>query len=210
MSEGVKMPGLRERQRLAVKAELREAAFRLFAERGFDDVSVVEIAREAGVSERTFFRHFPSKEDVILTVLEGFGTDIMSRLETHPLDRSWFEILRDTYIAATAVDVTMEGERRDYLIEAASSVYRLARDSPRLQAGLDARARGWADDIAEIVARRMGVDVDRDPRPRVWATVAITAGFATLARRVSVGGSTEGVAVEAWDALAEFVHGARE
>jgi AcrR family transcriptional regulator len=204
MAEGEKKIGLRERQRRTVQAELREAALRLFEARGFDDVSVAEIAAEAGISERTFFRHFATKEDVVLTVLEGFGTDIVTRLESAPLDRSWFEILRDTYLGVVSVDVTMDGDQVEYLRQAAGRVYELAKGSPRLQAGIDARSRGWANDIAEIIARRMGVDVDRDPRPHVWATTVIAAAGRNTARRVAIGLPTGNLA-EAFDALEEFM-----
>lgn len=50
----------------ATRQRLQEEALRLFSERGFDDVTVDEVARAAGVSHMTFFRHFPTKESVVL------------------------------------------------------------------------------------------------------------------------------------------------
>jgi AcrR family transcriptional regulator len=60
-----KKPGARERRRLETRERIVAAAADLFAERGFDAVSVVEIARRAGVVEKTVFNHFPVKEGLV-------------------------------------------------------------------------------------------------------------------------------------------------
>ncbi|MFI5960370.1 TetR family transcriptional regulator [Cryptosporangium sp. NPDC051539] len=64
--------GLRERRRLATAAEIEAAAFALFERQGSEHTTVDDIAAAAGVSPRTFFRYFPTKEDAVLGVKRSF------------------------------------------------------------------------------------------------------------------------------------------
>ncbi|MFD7079263.1 TetR/AcrR family transcriptional regulator [Streptomyces sp. NPDC002181] len=91
--------GLRERKKQRTRQTIFEAALRLFLSRGFDDVSIVEIAEAAEVSKRTLFTYFPTKEDLVLHVFadhehesarvvrtRAAGTSPLAALHAHELD----------------------------------------------------------------------------------------------------------------------------
>ncbi|HYX94483.1 MAG TPA: helix-turn-helix domain-containing protein [Geodermatophilus sp.] len=81
-------PGLRERRRQQTRATIIEAAAELFAERGFDAVSVVEIAQRAGVVEKTVFNHFPVKEGLVFEADPPMRAALLGAVRTRPAGES--------------------------------------------------------------------------------------------------------------------------
>lgn len=76
-------PGRREENKAATRRALHGAALRMFAERGFEQTTVRDIAAEAGVTERTFFRYFAAKEDLVL----GEVLDLLPALHANIVER---------------------------------------------------------------------------------------------------------------------------
>jgi AcrR family transcriptional regulator len=84
-------PNLHEQRRRSTREALRRAALASFADKGFTNVTVTELAREAGVTERTFFRHFPTKEAVLFQDYETQVEWLAEALEQRPLTESLFD-----------------------------------------------------------------------------------------------------------------------
>lgn len=84
-------PNLHEQRRRSTHEALRRAALASFASRGFANVTVTELAREAGVTERTFFRHFPTKEAVLFQDYETQVEWLSEALAQRPASESVFD-----------------------------------------------------------------------------------------------------------------------
>ncbi|WP_129787209.1 TetR family transcriptional regulator [Promicromonospora panici] len=95
-------PSLREIGRDAVRARITEVALDLFAERGFDEVTVEQIAAAAGMSGRTFHRYFPAKEDVVVGEPAPLGEFVRDALTARPRDEPVWESLRISFESVVA------------------------------------------------------------------------------------------------------------
>ena len=82
--QGQARPGLRERKKARTRAAIREHAFRLFRAQGYDATTVEQIADAAEVSPSTFFRYFPTKEDVVVEDPTPFGTVVRDAAARRP------------------------------------------------------------------------------------------------------------------------------
>jgi AcrR family transcriptional regulator len=144
------MPRTGERGGPQTRARIREVANRLFLERGYDAVTVAEVAREAGVSSVTVFNHFPRKEDLFLDRTE----DAIELLRSAVRDR------------APGVDVL--GSLRDQSLRLFEARHPLSGVDPRsapffrtvaASPGLVARAREIAFELQQTLAD----ELERDP-----------------------------------------------
>ena len=139
--------GLRERKKARTRAAIREHALRLFREQGYYATTVEQIAEAAEVSPSTFFRYFPTKEDVVLQ--DDFDLLGMEAFEAQPAELSPVAALR----AATAkIVATLTPEELAQFRETT----RLTLTVPEVRArALDEFAR-TIDEIAAAIAKRTG------------------------------------------------------
>src|SRR3989442_12470384 len=76
--------GLRELKKEQTRQLIADTAWRLFADRGFDRVTIAEVAREAQVAPATVFNYFPTKEDLFFFRLESFGAQLVEAIGARP------------------------------------------------------------------------------------------------------------------------------
>jgi AcrR family transcriptional regulator len=170
---GVPEPhGLRERKKRLMRQLLSDTATQMFMERGFDAVRVTEIAAACGVSEKTVFNYFPTKEALILDRLEGTMASLRAglaepgvppveaamRILEHELDAmtSWLAAQDDPDQAGTLI------QRFGVLIQ----------DTPSLRAYQSDMMDQFTAVAAAILADRAGMSAD-DPEPQITATALL-------------------------------------
>ncbi|HWD85673.1 MAG TPA: TetR family transcriptional regulator [Solirubrobacteraceae bacterium] len=186
--------GRRERKKAATRRALQEAALRLVAERGFDHVTVEDIADAADVSKRTFFNYFASKEQAVLGRDPATPESIRRALAERPAEEP---PLRALEAVLTELAGQYAGSRADWVVRR-----QMIRSEPRL---LAASVAAWTDlerILVEATSERLSLDPERDLYPALLVSASIGAvRVATLRWRTGEGGLGELVA-EAFSALA--------
>lgn len=162
---------LRERTRQAVRAEITDAAMSLFLSGGFEATTIDDIARAAGISRRSYFRYFATKDEVLEAGLTAIGAVIGSTLSERPRDEPLWTALRrafDPLIAQASADPNGQ------------ALGRLMLERPALQQGKDI---AWQAEIAAALADRMPAAEDDSPlRAEAIASAAIACLHVAQAR----------------------------
>jgi len=154
-------PGLRERKKRAAREAIAATARRLFAERGFDAVTVAEVAAAADVSEKTVFNHFATKEDLALAGREEGIARLVADITGRRPGTSVLDVFRA--LTATVIDDFVARGDADLL-----AVARIIRGSPALQERLTVGWESGAAAITAAIARTSGA-ADGDLVPGIVA-----------------------------------------
>jgi AcrR family transcriptional regulator len=148
--------GLRERKKAKTRAAIQAHALRLFKKQGYSQTTVEQIAEAAEVSPSTFFRYFPTKEDVVL--FDATDPVMLDKFAEQPPDIGLIEALRRT-IREVYAGLSEEQLQRDY--ERTS----LAMAVPEVRARALSMFAGTIDFLTPVLAERMGLD-PADPKVR--------------------------------------------
>lgn len=148
--------GLRERKKEQTRQAIAETARRLFADRGFERVTVAEIAREADVSEQTVFNYFPSKEDLVYWRLGDFEDALLGALRDRPVGEPALRAFRRFLLSQEGLLGRVDEAARRQL----TAITRVIADSPALLAREQQILAGYTSSLAALLAEETGAAPD--------------------------------------------------
>jgi len=181
---------LRERSRLMAGREISDAALRLFADQGFEATTIAQIAREAGVSQRTLFRYFGNKEDLVFGARqdlaggeeESLAAVLVNTVERQPAGVSAWDALRAGFFAVLAAG------QPDKVIER----MRLILGAPSLRARYIEKRQRWQAQLLPVIEARMGAGAHGcDPRARAVVAAAFACADVAVETWVACDGRAE-------------------
>ena len=158
---------LRERRRIRTRRTIQAHALRLFADKGFQATTIEEIAAAAEMAPRTFFRYFPTKEEVVFW--SEYPPKLAESVARRPDDEPALEALHHGIVDGLAA-IWDQDEERERMLER----LRLAFRTPALHPRMRQQQASWAAVLAEILADRLGERPD-DLEVRIIAAAVAAA-----------------------------------
>ncbi len=156
--------GLRERKKEQTRQRIAETARALFLERGFDRVTVAEIARAAEVSDKTVFNYFPAKEDLFYWQMESFADEMLEAVRTREPGESVLAAFRRFLLSRRG----LLGQHDTDAHERFTAITRMVTESPALLAREERILAGYTAALAALIADETGAR-PADVEPRVAA-----------------------------------------
>jgi AcrR family transcriptional regulator len=175
--------GLRERKKAQTRQLIADTAWRLFADRGFERVTVAEVAREAQVAVATVFNYFPTKEDLFFFRLEAFGADLVEAVAARPAGEPALAAFRRHLLGAGGLLAQAEAGDGQAL-ERLRTMNRVIAASPALQARELQAFAGTAAALADRLAAGSGATPgDLDAQVAANALVGVQRALVDYTRR---------------------------
>jgi AcrR family transcriptional regulator len=191
-------PGLRERKKQQTREKIERAALELFAEHGYGETTLAQIAEAADVSPRTIFSYFDSKEDILFCQEPEYVEKVAEILEHRPTGTTTVDALRNFISSLPPPD------------EHTMLRKKVVAAHPDLQMRLRAHIGQLEGPLTKSIAKDLGAGPD-DVRPALIAA-SMTAAFATVRDRFEeAGGEPDYEAVmQVLDQVLEFLQGGLE
>ncbi|WP_133912115.1 TetR/AcrR family transcriptional regulator [Streptomyces sp. NBC_00582] len=162
-------PTLWDRSRQVAVAAILDTALKLFAERGYERTTIAQIAQEAGISQRSLFRYFGTKEDLVCGDQEALGELLKNTVDAQPADASPWDALRAGFEAVLVANHTP-----DRVLQISTLIL----NTPSLRARAIEKRLRWQAALVPGIETRMGIPHGPVPDPRALAV--ITTAFACL------------------------------
>lgn len=162
---------LQSRKQQFVRDAIFDAAIDLFAANGFDETTVEEVAKAAGISRRSFFRYFANKDDLLAQSVLNYGAVLAEAIEACPSDLSPLEVVRETI--STGVKHVAAQPRTRQIIE-------IAIRSPAAKRSHLSRMIEVEDRLAEAFAGRLKSSSRDAMKPRLLAGLTLAVMNSTI------------------------------
>ncbi|MEU5696687.1 TetR family transcriptional regulator [Actinosynnema sp. NPDC020468] len=186
--------GLRDRKKRQTRDALARAAVTLVDARGFDQVTVDDIAAEAGVSARTFFNYFAGKEEAVVGPDPEAGPRLRALVAAQPASMSTCEAVKVAFLAEIAGEVDVDREL--WLAR-----LRIVMAHPEMLVRAFVGSQAAEKFLVEAIAERTGL-ATTDTYPQVLAAAAGAAFRCAVTRWATANRPLDVLAAEALDLLA--------
>lgn len=179
-------PGLRERKKQQTRELIADVARRLFAERGFDAVTVADVASAADVSQATVFNYFPTKEDLFCSGLEAFQDELLSAVRDREAGESALAAFGRFVLKPRGLLATSDPDAAKRL----ATITQVITHSPALLAREQQIFAGYTNSLADLLAEETQArDGAIEPWVAAYALMGVHRALVDYARRQIAAGA---------------------